>query len=41
MAATHDVFVVLAVVAIATVAALLLIPRHVPPAVDDVAEAAG
>jgi EmrB/QacA subfamily drug resistance transporter len=40
-AATHEVFVVLAAVAVLTVAALLLVPRRVPPAPDDATEAAG
>jgi EmrB/QacA subfamily drug resistance transporter len=47
-AATHDLFVVLAVVAVATVAALLLLPRRTAehaeraePAPDDAVEAAG
>jgi EmrB/QacA subfamily drug resistance transporter len=39
--ATHDVFVVLAAVAVATVAALLLLPRHVTGAGDDGAGTAG
>jgi hypothetical protein len=46
--ATHALFVVLAVVALATVAAVLLLPRHaasdaerVPSGADDAAEAAG
>jgi MFS family permease len=39
--ATHDVFVVLAAVAVGTVAALLLVPRHVTVAADDAAGTAG